>query len=211
MAQRTTLLRPRALAPAAALMVLLTALSFTPARAAAVAYDVDPEHTSIGFKVKHLFSKVPGRFNDFEGTIWIDKEDYTKSRVELTIQAASIDTDQTQRDNHLRSDAFFDVKNHPTITFKSTEVRKEGEDRLAVVGDLTIRGVTKKVTLNVEVLGYAELYSVERAAFEATTRIDRTEYNVSWNDVVEGGGVLLGHDVDITINLQAKKRKDAAS
>jgi polyisoprenoid-binding protein YceI len=171
-------------------------------------WDIDPEHTAVTFKVRHLFSKVPGRFTDFSGTLWLDRQDYTKSRVEVTIKAASIDTDQEQRDNHLRSDAFFDVANHPTLTFKSTAVRPNGDKKLAIEGDLTIRGVTKRVTLDTDILGSATYYGVERVGFEARTTIDRTEYNVSWNDAVEGGGYVLGHDVEIQINLEAKKRKE---
>ena len=177
-------------------------------RAATEAWEIDPEHTAVTFKVRHLFSKVPGRFTDFSGTLWIDRADYSKSRVEMTIQAASIDTDQDQRDNHLKSDAFFDVANHPTLTFKSTAVRPQGDKKLAIEGDLTIRGVTKRVTLDTDILGYATLYNVERAGFEARTTIDRTEYGVSWNDAVEGGGYVLGHDVEITLNVEAKKKKE---
>ena len=177
------------------------------AAAATEVFDLDTEHTAVTFKVRHLFSKVPGRFKEFSGTLWLDRQDYTKSRVEVTIKAASISTDQEQRDNHLRSDAFFDVANHPTLTFKSTAVRPQGE-KLAIEGDLTIRGVTKRVTLDADILGSATYYDVERVGFEARTTIDRTQFDVSWNDAVEGGGYVLGHDVEITIIVEAKKRKE---
>lgn len=192
------------------LLALVLALPAVPLRAAVEAWEIDREHTAVTFQVRHLFSKVPGRFTDFSGTLWIDRADYSKSRVEVTIQAASIDTDQDQRDNHLRSDAFFDVANHPTLTFKSTAVRPQGDKKLAIEGDLTIRGVTKRVTLDTDILGYATLYNVERVGFEARTTIDRTDYGVSWNDAVEGGGYLLGHDVEITISIEAKKQPAAA-
>lgn len=194
--------------PSGVLPVLLaTILLGLPAAAVAgpETFEIDREHTAVTFKVRHLFSKVPGRFTDFTGTIWLDRANYADSRVELTIQAASVDTDQDQRDNHLRSDAFFDVAKHPTLTFKSTAVRPQGDKKLAIEGDLTIRGVTKRVTLDVDILGSATYYNVERVGFEARTTIDRTQFGVSWNDAVEGGGYVLGHEVEITINLEAKK------
>lgn len=190
------------------MLAVVLALPAASLRAATETFEIDPEHTAVTFKVRHLFSKVPGRFTDFSGTLWIDRADYSKSRVEVTIQAASVDTDQEQRDNHLRSDAFFDVAKHPTLTFKSTAVRPQGDKKLAIEGDLTIRGVTKHVTLDTDILGYATYYEVERAGFEARITIDRTEYGVSWNDAVEGGGYVLGHDVEITLNVEAKKKKE---
>ena len=169
-------------------------------------YRIDPEHTSIAFTIRHFFSKVPGRFTKFEGTIILDEADLSKGSVNFTIDTASIDTNEPARDKHLRSDAFFDAENHPKITFQSTAVRQEGPDKLQVDGNLTIRGITKSVTLEVDVLGFGNVYSVHRAAFEARVRINRHDFNVSWNDVVEGGGLILGSDVDILINLEAKQK-----
>lgn len=171
-------------------------------------YNIDKEHTSIGFKIRHFISKVPGQFNTFEGTITLDPEDLTKGSVSVTIDAASIDTNEPARDRHLRSDAFFDVESHPEITFVSRSIRKTGEDELAIEGDLTIRGITRRVTLDVEALGFGEIYGVKRTAFEARTTIDRQDYNVSWNDFVEGGGAILGDEVQIVINLEAKLTKE---
>ena len=194
----------------ALLVAALFALPAASAVAAHETFEIDREHTAITFKVRHLFSKVPGRFTDFSGTLWLDRANYAASRVEVTIQAASVDTDQDQRDNHLRSDAFFDVANHPTLTFKSTAVRPQGDKKLAIDGDLTIRGVTKRVTLDVDILGSATYYNVERVGFEARVTIDRTEFGVSWNDAVEGGGYVLGHEVEITLNVEAKKKDQPA-
>ena len=180
-------------------------LAVTPAQAAPETYNVDPEHTAVTFSIRHLFSKVPGRFSTFSGSVRIDESQPEQGSVEFTIETASIDTNEPARDRHLRSDAFFDADNHPQITFRSTKVRKNGEGKLEVDGDLMIRGITKTVTLDVEVLGFGDLYGVRRAAFEIRTQIDRQDFEVSWNDMVEGGGLILGDDVDILINLQAKK------
>ncbi len=193
--------------PAAAALVMSGLLASTPARAELETYVIDPEHTAVGFSIKHFFSKVPGRFTRFEGAISLDQSDFSRSSVEVVIETASIDTNEPARDRHLRSDAFFDAENHPRITFKSTSVAPDGTDKLKVMGDLTIRGITKPVTLEVDILGFGKVYGVQRAAFEARTRIDRHDFKVSWNDVIEGGGYILGNDVDILINLEAKKQK----
>ena len=194
------------LAIAVAALAVLTLISAAPALAEVEEYEIDPEHTSIGFKIRHFFSKVPGQFTKFSGTIMLDRSDYTKSSVEITIETASINTNEDARDRHLRSDAFFDAESHPQITFKSTKVTKSGDESLNIEGDLTIRGITKKVTLETSVLGFWEYYNRERAGFEAKIRIDRHDFKVSWNDLVEGVGIL-GDDVDIEINLEAKKKQ----
>ena len=202
----------KTIAGAAAAMlaaVALLSVAPTPALAETETYRIDPEHTSIGFKVRHFFSKVPGRFNTFEGQIVLDRENLTKgSSVEFTIDAASIDTNEPARDKHLRSDAFFDVENHPKMTFKSKKVRRAGENKLKVEGDLTICGITKPVTLEVDVLGFGKGYGF-RGGFEVRTTIDRHEFNVSWNDIVEGAGVL-GDDVEILMNIEAVRLKKTA-
>ncbi|HEU4403374.1 MAG TPA: YceI family protein, partial [Candidatus Polarisedimenticolia bacterium] len=176
--------------------------------AAADTYTIDPEHTNIGFKVKHFFSKVPGRFNKFEGTMTLDQADLSKATVNVSIDAASIDTNEPARDKHLRSDAFFDVEKNPKITFQSTKVRPAGPNKLQIDGNLSIRGVTKPVTLDVDVLGFGpDAWGGYRGGFEAHTQINRLDYGVSWNDVVEGGGYILGNDVEITLNIEAVKQK----
>jgi polyisoprenoid-binding protein YceI len=196
------------------LIVAALAVGFlapAPIHAAPETYAIDKEHTAVTFKIKHFFSKVPGRFTTFEGTIDLDRDDWSASAVNVTIDTASIDTDEAARDRHLRSDAFFDAENHPTITFRSTSAEANGTDKLAIHGDLTMRGITRPVTLDVDVLGFGKMYGVERAAFEARTTINRMDFDVSWNDVVEGGGLILGKDVEIVINLEAKKQKKKAA
>jgi polyisoprenoid-binding protein YceI len=189
-------------------VVVALAFMVTPGQAAQVRYDLDVEHTSVGFKVRHFFSKVPGRFDTFSGVLMIDEENLANSSLKVEIEAASINTNEEARDRHLRSDAFFDVENHATITFVSTAVRTQGEGNLVMDGNLTIRGITKKVSLDVEVLGFGELYNRRRGAFEASTTINRKDFNVSWNDFVEGGGAVLGEDVEILLNVEAKKAMD---
>ncbi len=181
----------------------------SPARAEAASYLVDPEHTAGNFSIRHFFSRVPGRFTRFEGAVVADPQNLTAGSVTFSIDASSIDTNEAARDRHLRSDAFFDVENHPRITFVSRKVSRAGEGKLKVEGDLTIRGITRRATLDVEVLGFGTLYGVDRAAFEVRTKINRHDFKVSWNDVVEGGGYILGDEVEIVINLQAKKAKPA--
>ncbi len=189
--------------------VALLSVAPTPALAETETYRIDGEHTSIGFKIRHFFSKVPGRFNKFEGQIVLDRENLTKgSSVEFTIDTASIDTNDDSRDKHLRSDAFFDAENHPKMTFKSKKVRSAGKNKLKIDGDLTIRGITKPVTLDVDVLGFGKGYGF-RGGFEVRTTIDRHEFNVSWNDIVEGAGVL-GDDVEILMNIEAVRLKKTA-
>jgi polyisoprenoid-binding protein YceI len=192
---------------------LVAAALLAPARALAAteSYTIDPNHSAVGFKIRHLFSRVPGRFTKFEGTIRLDQADLSKGSVQFTIQAASIDTDEPARDKHLRSDAFFDVENHPKITFQSTRVKNAAPNKLQVDGNLTIRGTTKPVTLDVDVLGFGPGLGAYRAGFEARTRINRQDFGVKWNDIVEGGGYVLGDDVDITINIEAARDKPKAA
>ncbi|MCZ6696665.1 MAG: YceI family protein [Acidobacteria bacterium] len=193
-------------ATAALAAIALLSVAPTLALAETETYRIDPGHTNIGFKVRHFFSKVPGRFNEFEGQIVLDRENLTEgSSVEFTIDIASIDTNNPSRDKHLRSDAFFDVENHPKMTFKSRKVTSAGENKLKVEGDLTIRGITKPVSLEVDVLGFGKGYGF-RGGFEVRTTIDRQEFNVSWNDLVEGAGVL-GDEVEILMNIEAVRLK----
>ncbi len=200
-------IRRRAITAAAAAIALAAS---APAQAAMETFRIDPEHTNIGFKVRHFFSKVPGRFNKFEGQIRLDRENLAKgSSVEITIDAASIDTNDEKRDQHLRSADFFDVANHPKLTFKSTKVRQAGDNKLKVDGNLTIRGVTRPVTLDVDVLGFGKGYGF-RGGFEANTTINRKDFGVAWNDIVEGGGYVLGNDVEIVLNVEAVRLQQKA-
>lgn len=180
----------------------------TPAFAAPETYIIDPAHSGVGFSIRHLFSRVPGRYTKFEGKIVVDRDDYSKSTVEVSIDAASIDTNEPDRDKHLKSPDFFDVAKNPKITFKSTKVNQSGPNKLAVEGSLTIRGTTKAVTLDVDVLGFGPGYGGGlRGGFEGRIRINRQDFGVAWNDIIEGGGAVLGEDVDISLNIEAAKEK----
>lgn len=180
----------------AGLLILAAAIA-----QAADTYHVDRVHSAVAFKVRHIVSKVPGKFTDFDGLIVLDREDMTKSSVEFSIKAASIDTDNERRDGHLRSSDFFDVENHPEITFKSTAISKAGENKYNVTGEFTMRGTTKSITIPVEVLGLSGDNST--AGFETSFTINRQDYGVKWNNAMEGGGMLLGDDVDVTINIES--------
>jgi polyisoprenoid-binding protein YceI len=201
--------------PALAFIVALgLASGATRAFAATEVYAIDPAHSAVGFSIRHLFSKVPGRFTKFEGKITLDREDWSKSTVQVSVDAGSIDTNEPKRDQHLRSDAFFDVARHPKITFQSAAVKQVAPNKLQVNGNLTIRGTTKPVTLDVDVLGFGPGYGgVVRGGFEARTKINRQDFGVAWNDVIEGSGAVLGDEVEININVEAAKEqpKPAAS
>lgn len=190
--------RPRPLALAAALAMTLASI------ASAEVFQIDPVHSGVNFKVKHLFSMVPGRFKTFSGTIHYDAQNVEKSSVEVSIDAASITTDNEKRDGHLKSDDFFGVEKFPTIVFKSTKVAKKGEDKLEVAGDLTMRGITKPVTLMVDILGVGPgMGGATVAGFLGTARIDRTDYEVKWNRTLDTGGLLVGEDVMIELPIEA--------
>jgi polyisoprenoid-binding protein YceI len=169
-------------------------------------YEIDPAHTEVEFAVKHLmFTTVKGRFADVAGTIRLDDEHAENSSVEVTINVTSVDTRQEQRDGHLRSADFFDVEKYPTMTFKSTKVEKKGND-LRVTGDLTLHGVTREVVLQGEENGRGpDPWGNEKIAFTATTKVDRTDFGLNYNQALETGGVLVGTDIKITLEIQAKR------
>jgi len=180
------------------------------ASAAPVVYKVDPDHSSVGFSIRHFVSNVPGRFKDFEGTITYDKQNPTASKIEFTAQAASIDTDNKDRDNHLKSPDFFDVAKFPTLSFTSTSVKSKDANTLDVTGDLTIHGKTKTVTLPVSVLGtVATKGGGDKAGFESAFTIDRKDYGIEWNRVLDTGGSILGNDVKIVVSVEANTPKPA--
>jgi polyisoprenoid-binding protein YceI len=185
------------------LVAALVVLSILPLTAAAepTTWVVDPVHSNVGFKVRHLLTPVSGQFDDFSGTIVYDAEDPSSSSVEMVVQSASIDTDNERRDGHLRSADFFDVENHPTLSFQSKKVVKLG-DNLAVTGDLTIRGVTREVTLPVQVLGVLG----DKAGFATEFTIDRQDYGVSWNRALDQGGTILGDEVTVELSFEADRK-----
>ena len=172
-------------------------------------YDLDAQHTRLGFVARHaMVTKVRGSFHQFEGSLHIDAEDPTKSSGAVRIIADSIDTGVQQRDDHLRSNDFFDMPNYPEITFVSTGVTVKDEENFEVTGDLTIKGVTKPVTLDVEYTGAAvDPFGNARIGFESTATVNRKDWGVNWNAPLEAGGVLVGDKVVLSIDISAIKRK----
>ncbi|MDQ3951219.1 MAG: YceI family protein, partial [Gemmatimonadota bacterium] len=148
-----------------------------------------------------------GRFTRVQGTVTVDESDPTSASIDITIPTASVSTGDEKRDGHLRSPDFFDVGRYPNITFRSTRVEAKSDEAFRVVGDLTIRDVTRKVTLDVQMLGRAkDPWGQERVAFEATTKIKRGDYGLTWNAALETGGVLVGDEVSISIEAQFLKQ-----
>jgi polyisoprenoid-binding protein YceI len=168
------------------------------------AWRIDPNHSDLSFSIRHFVSRVRGTFGQWAGTIIVDTINVSRASVDVTIQAASIDTQNENRDSDLRSADFFEVEKYPTVTFRSTKVEGTRSD-LTVTGDLTIRGVTKPVVLKARYLGVTtpDQRGIRRIGFEATTTINRLEFGVTWNRAVEGGGVMLGDDVRIDIVIEA--------
>jgi polyisoprenoid-binding protein YceI len=170
----------------------------------ATTYKIDPAHSEVFFQVRHLVTKVRGRFSDFEGTITYDDAAPEQSSVNFSIKTSSIDTNVADRDTHLRSADFFSAEEHPTLTFRSKKITKKGGDNYDVVGDLTLRGTTKEITLPVTFLGNAtDPWGGKRVGFEAETTVNRKDYGLNWNAALETGGFLVGDDVKITLSIQA--------
>ena len=187
---------------------LMLALS-TPALADT--YAIDRAHSEAAFQVRHILTKVRGTFRDFAGTINFDKAKPENSTVEFRIKATSVDTGIQKRDDHLRSPDFFDVATHPEIVFKSTKVVAKGSNKFDVTGDFTLHGVTKQITLPVTFLGEQKFGKGTKAGFETALTINRKDYGLVWNRAVESGGVLVGEEVEIAINIEADLQAPAAS
>jgi polyisoprenoid-binding protein YceI len=170
-------------------------------------YVLDPAHTRIGFSARHaMVTKVRGQFNEFEGTAVVDGTDLTRSTVQLTIQAASIDTRNEQRDGHLRSNDFLAMEEYPQITFVATDVRQTGATTLELTGDLTIRGVTNSVTIPFEFEGAAtDPFGNLRVGFEGSAVINRKDYGITWNAALETGGVLVSDKITLEFEISAIK------
>lgn len=178
-----------------------------PARAETQTFNVDKTHSDVTFKVRHFVSNVVGRFNDFSGVIKMDDANPANSSVDFVIKATSIDTNQADRDKHLRTADFFDVEKFPEITFKSTAVKSTGKNQYSVTGNFTMHGVTKQITLPVTFLGS----SGSKAGFETHTTIDRKDYGIVWNKALDAGGAILGDEVTVSVNIEADKPKPAAA
>lgn len=192
---------------------LVAGFSF-PAVAATSTWQIDPNHSSAQFAVRHLaISTVRGAFTKVNGSVQFDDKDVSKSSVEVTIDAASVDTRVEGRDKDLRSDHFFDVEKYPTLTFKSTKVEQSEPGKLKVTGDLTIHGVTKSVVLDVEgpSAPVKDPWGNQRAAASATTKINRQDFGVKWNAKMDNGGLVVGDDVAITIDVEMVQKGAAKS
>lgn len=177
--------------------------------ALASSWDIDTSHSAVGFSVRHMMvSNTRGKFTKFTGAVALDDKDVTKSTVNVEIDAASVDTSDTKRDEHLRGADFFDASKFPKLTFKSTKIDKSGE-KLLVTGDLTIKNVTKSVVLTVEPLTpeVKDAWGGFRRGATATTKINRKDFGLTWNKALEAGGVAVGEDISIQLELELLKKK----
>jgi len=181
-----------------------------PAGAAPSQWAIDPHHSSAQFAVKHLMiSTVRGEFHGVNGTVNWDDKDITKSTIDVTIDATSVDTREPDRDKDLKSENFFDVAKYPTMTFKSKKIEQAGAGKLKVTGDLTMHGVTKEVTLDVEgpTPPIKDPWGNTRVALNATTTINRQDFGVKWNKTMDGGGVVVSDNVNVTIDAELVKQQ----
>ena len=182
--------------------VLVAGLTFA-SPASAATYKVDRDHTTVSFKIRHLFSKVEGVFRDFQGIVEYEPGHPEQWKVTATIQAASIDTRVEQRDSHLRSKDFFDVETYPTIAFKSTGATEATATHAKLNGFLTIHGVEKPVVLELDIHGVGkDPWGNVRAGFTATTTLNRKDFGLAWNKTVETGQLLVGEEVEITLEVE---------
>ena len=175
-------------------------------------YNVDASHSQIGFGARHaMVTKVRGQFNEFTGTGFFDVENPANSNLQVTIQAKSIDTRNADRDTHLRSNDFFDMEQFPEITFVSTSFSKADAEIYSVTGDLTIKGVAKSITFNLDFTGEAiDPWGNQRVGFEGQTTINRKDWGVNWNTALETGGVLVGEKITLEFEISAVRSGDAA-
>jgi polyisoprenoid-binding protein YceI len=197
-----------------ALTAGLAAVLSLPAGAATSEWKIDPQHTSAQFSVRHMaISTVRGAFSKVTGAILLDDSDITKSTVDVTIDVSTVDTREPDRDKDLRSDKFFDVAHYPSITFKSKRVQQVSTGKLKVTGDLTIHGTTKEVVLDVEgpTPPVKDPWGNVRVAVTATTKVNRQDFGVKWNATLDNGGVVVGDDVNITIDVEMIKQAPAKS
>jgi polyisoprenoid-binding protein YceI len=190
------------------ILTLAAALFLTAGPALAADYTVDAAHTTVSFKIRHLFSNVVGEFKQFEGTFSYDPKDSKTWKTEAVVQAASIDTNTAKRDEHLKSKDFFDVATHPTLTFKSTGVRKVKGAKAKLDGVLTIHGISKPVTMSVEFHGEGnDPWGNTRLGLTASTKINRKDFGLIWNQTLETGQLLVGEEVEIILEIEGIKKK----
>ena len=183
----------------------MTAIATPEVKSTTTLWNIDPVHSNAQFKVKHMMiSNVKGEFTAVNGTLRLDDTDITRSQLEASIDASTINTRDPQRDAHLKSPDFFDVEQFPTLTFKSTRISKKGDDRYSVEGDLTIHGVTRKVVLEAEDVSAPakDPWGNTRIGLSATARINRKDFGLTWNSTLETGGLLVGDEVAINLDVQ---------
>ncbi len=171
-------------------------------------WKIDHSHSNVTFEVTHMvIATVTGKFQEFDGDIKADKEDFSDASINFTIQAASINTNNEKRDNHLRDADFFEVETYPTIEFKGKEMKQKSGNKYTLVGDLTMHGVTKEVELDVRYNGQIkDPWGNTRAGFKVSGSLDRTDYGLTWNNTLETGGLVVANDVDIQVNLELIKQ-----
>lgn len=191
---------------AAAVLALVAA---APARAAVETYSFDQAHTHVGFSVRHVFTPVKGEFKEVTGSIVIDRDNLANSKVEVKIPAASINTNNERRDGHLKGEDFFFVEKNPEIMFVSKSITVGKDNKGKMSGDLTMRGVTKPITLDVEVLGFSGTGPGTVAGFTASGVLNRKDYGINWNKTLDQGGTLLSDDVKLEIEVEARIPKPA--
>ena len=190
------------------LSLVAAALVAIPATAADT-YVVEKAHSDALFTIKHMMSRITGRFSDFAGTINVDTGNPAASSVEFTINAASVDTSLPDRDKDLRGPNFFDVEKYPTLSFKSSKITPASKDKFTVDGTLTMHGVSKPLSLAVEFLGFGkDPWGNDKAGFALETTLNRKDYGLVWNKALDQGGFLLGDDVKVVINLETAKKKN---
>jgi polyisoprenoid-binding protein YceI len=185
--------------------------TMTMAETQTTTWNIDAQHSEVGFEIKHMmFARVRGRFEEVEGTVVLGPPGAVEqSRVEAVVQAGSVNTNQAQRDEHLRSADFLEAERFPTLSLRSTSVRSQGPGKLLVKGDLTIRGVTREVELSVTETGRGiDPWGNERIGFSAETAIDRRDFGLTWNQALEAGGVLVGTEVKIVLEVEAIRQTD---
>jgi len=176
--------------------------------ATATKWAIDPMHSEVQFKIKHLvISTVSGFFKSFEGSVETEGDDFENASISFSLDVDSLDTNQSQRDEHVKSPEFFDAASHPQITFKSTSFTKKSDEEYDLVGDLTIKDITKSVQLEVEYGGSAgDFYGNTKAGFEITGKINRKDFGLTWSGVTDAGSIVLGDDIKLLINIQLTKQ-----
>jgi polyisoprenoid-binding protein YceI len=176
--------------------------------AQAKVFVIDPTHSNVGFAARHMMSKVNGEFTKFSGELSYDPDHLEQGKVTATAEASSISTRDDKRDEHLKSDDFFAVKKFPKLVFESTKISKNGSNKYKMDGNLTMHGITHPVTFDVEALGEMDdPWGNHRAGFTAKAVVNRKDYSISWNKVLDKGGVMIGDDVEINLNIEATETK----